>query len=367
MPRQHTQRPLVIRRYGDIDLASGMRLKDGVYGDIEVRASWRGTRKFKLFPRDTPLVDRLMWQHQTVEQMRLGKASKASQLGTTFAQDMDAYLESLADDRLRHDRAAQWLSYWRQWYGHQSRQDLTLQQVQAFFQHVTTREGKPFSASSKNKLRTYAINVWRYHDGRRHECPVLDVPVFAEPQHETREIDPALVPRMLATMDDTPNRARLGLLWVTGCRPVELTYLREESFHLDDDVPYVSVRGAKGGKNRMVPLPAIGVQYARDFLRHRGWQVARNLFRDMQRAATRAGVRVFGGERHPGGRRKSLISPYVLRHTYAMQLRRSGADIEDIADGLGHKSLETTRRYAQAIPERQAAVTARMWGRIGVE
>lgn len=365
MPRQSATRPLVVRRYRDIDLAQGMCVKGGVYGDIEVRASYKGRRKFKRFPLSSSLGERLLWQHETREAMRLGKGARSSGHDTTFAQDIDAYLESLVDER--QERAAQWLSYWRQWYGHERRADLTLQQVQAFFQHVTGKTGKPFSASSKNKLRTYAINVWRYLDGRRHECPCLDVPIFEEPKGETRELRPEDIQKILEAMGDTPNRARLGLLWVTGCRPIELRSLREDAFHLDEDIPYVSIRGAKGGRNRMVPLPAIGVQYAKDFLRHVGWRICDNLYRDMQRAATRVGLVVDRGERHPGGRRKVLISPYALRHTYAMQLRRSGAGIDDIADALGHRSLETTRRYAQAIPERQVAVTSKMWGRIGVE
>lgn len=364
MPRQAAQRPLVIRRYRDIDLAQGMRVKGGVYGDIEVTACWKGRRKAKCFPLTAPLTERLMWQHQMVEQMRLGKDARSSQVGTTFAQDIDAYLESLVDER--HDRAEQWLSYWRQWYGHERRSDLTLQQVQAFFQHVTTKDGQPFSASSKNKLRTYAISCWKYHDGRRHECPVLDVPVFGEPKGEARELRPDTIQAILGAMDDTPNRARLGILWVTGCRPIELTYLREEAWHLNEGVPYVSIRGAKGGASRMVPLPAIGVQYAKDFLRHWAWRRSHNLFREMQRAATRLGLKVDTGERHPGGRRKVAITPYALRHTYAMQLRRSGAGIEDIADALGHKSLETTRKYAQPIPEVQVAVAKKMWERVGM-
>ncbi len=364
MPRQQQQRPLVIRRYGDIDLARGMRVKDGIYGDIEVCATWRGRRISKRFPLDTPLIERLAWQHQMLEQMRLGKDKRSSQVGTSFAQDIDAYLESLVDER--KDRATQWLSYWRQWYGHERRADIALGQVQAFFQFVTTKDGQPFSASSKNKLRTYAINVWRYHDGRRHECPCLDVPVFEEPKGEAREMRPEDILRILNAMGDTPNRARLGLMFVTGCRPIELTWLREDAFHLDEAVPYVSIKAAKGGKGRMVPLPEMGVQYAKDFLRLRGWQHQTNLFRDMQRAAVRVGLTVDRGERHPGGRRKVLISPYALRHTYAMQLRRSGAGLDDIADALGHRNLNTTRRYAQAIPERQVAVTSKMWERVGV-
>lgn len=358
-------RPLVIKRFKNVDLARGMSVVGGVDGKVRVIARYGTHRRQKLFHMDTPLIDRLAWQHETIERLRLLAAGKLT--NPTLREDIDAYLSSQRGRRLA--RAEQWLAYWAEWYGYLPRAELTLGQCQAFFEHVTPKSNPQasFSPSSLNKFRTYLINVWRYHDGRRHECPVLDIPVFPEPIQETRELRPEEIAAILGVMDDTPNRARLGLLYVTGCRPTELTTLIGEKFHLDQGIPYVQIRSAKDGKHRMVPLPPFGVDYARDFLRHRAWEGKfNNLYRDMQRAASRVGLAVFTGEAHPGGRRKVRISPYCLRHTYAMNLRRAGAGIDDIADALGHKSLETTRRYAQAIPERQAAVTAKMWGQQGI-
>jgi integrase len=176
----------------------------------------------------------------------------------------------------------------------------------------------------------------------------------------TREIAPKEIAAILAAMGDTPNRARLGLLYVTGCRPIELTWLGAESLRLDEPTPYICITGAKGGKNRMVPLPAFGLPYAEDFLRHQAWRPSRSLGAEMRSVAKRLGLQV----RVPG-KRVARITPYALRHTYAMQLRRAGAGLDDIADALGHHSLETTRRYAQAIPERQAKVTGAMWAAVG--
>lgn len=365
MPRQADQRPLVIRRYRDIDLAHGMTVVGGVYGQILVIARYQNQVRRREFPLDSPLVDRLAWQHQTIETLRLKAAGK--HVETTLAEDIDTYLASLSGKR--GEDAAQWLDYWKTWYGYLQRSELTLQQCQVFFQEVRpkTNPDGAFSASSKNKLRTYLINVWRYHDGRRHECPCLDVPLFAEPAPEAKELPPDVILSLLGQMQDTPSRAKLAMLFVTGCRPAELAWLRPESFDLDGDVPHVRIRGAKGGRSRMVPLPPMGVAYARDFLRHQAWQAPGDLYDDMQRAAKQLGLTLYTGEHHPGGRRKAVITPYALRHTYAMQLRRSGAGIDDIADQLGHATLQTTRRYAQSIPERQVVVTNRMWERMGAK
>lgn len=356
-------RPLVVKRYGETDLARGMAVIGGTEGKIRVVARHGQLRRHRDFALDVPLVDRLAWQHAAIEALRLKAAGKINP-DATLDDDIDAYLESL-EGRKRED-AAQWLDYWREWFGSQPRHELTLQQCQAFFQAVRphTNADGTFSASSKNKLRTYLINVWRYHDGRRHECPVLDVPLFDEPAPQARELPADTIQRILAALPDTPDRARLGLLYVTGCRPGELRQLTPDRFALDEQPPYVRIVGAKGGRSRMVPLPPVGVAYARDFMRHQAWAGGFNIYRTMQRGAEALGLPPLQGQ-HPGGRRRATITPYALRHAYAMNLRRSGAGIDDIADALGHASLQTTRRYAQAIPERQAQIVGKMWERVG--
>lgn len=42
------------------------------------------------------------------------------------------------------------------------------------------------------------------------------------------------------------------------------------------------------------------------------------------------------------------VTPYVLRHSAAMELRRNGVDRTVIALWLGHESVETTQMYVHA-------------------
>jgi len=42
-----------------------------------------------------------------------------------------------------------------------------------------------------------------------------------------------------------------------------------------------------------------------------------------------------------------IITPHVFRHTGATHLRRSGMDISELQDILGHSSPNTTRIYAK--------------------
>jgi len=52
------------------------------------------------------------------------------------------------------------------------------------------------------------------------------------------------------------------------------------------------------------------------------------------------------------------VTPHVLRHTAAMQLRQAGVDLSVMALWLGHQSIETTLIYLQAdLASREKAVS----------
>jgi integrase/recombinase XerC len=51
------------------------------------------------------------------------------------------------------------------------------------------------------------------------------------------------------------------------------------------------------------------------------------------------------------------LSAHVLRHTFVTRMVRAGVDVVLVAELAGHRSLETTRRYAlPTAADREAAV-----------
>ncbi len=57
------------------------------------------------------------------------------------------------------------------------------------------------------------------------------------------------------------------------------------------------------------------------------------------------------------------MTPHTLRHTFARALLGAGTPINDVADLLGHSSLDTTRIYTKASETDLAAVVARLENR----
>jgi len=44
------------------------------------------------------------------------------------------------------------------------------------------------------------------------------------------------------------------------------------------------------------------------------------------------------------------VHPHQLRHACAVALRQQGVSLDLLSDFLGHKNVNTTRRYARLVP-----------------
>ncbi len=149
------------------------------------------------------------------------------------------------------------------------------------------------------------------------------------------------------------DHALLTLAVQTGLRVSELTSLRRSDFDLG---PRATVHClGKGRKERLTPLTKPTVAILRSWFSEcpgkptepafpgpRGAELGRHaVYRLVVRHVARA------AEECPSLASKH-VSPHVLRHTNAMQLRHAGTDLSSIALWLGHESPRTTQVYLHA-------------------
>ncbi len=183
---------------------------------------------------------------------------------------------------------------------------------------------------------------------------VDDCHVLAEALAKT----PREGPRVRAGRGALRDRALVELLYGAGIRVGELVALdvRDIDLHRGD----VRVWG-KGGKERVVPLPAAARNALGEYLdqrrrpgvrseplfpslRSKRGEMPRRLDprdvrRILRRRADRAGV-------------VDRVSPHRLRHSYATHLLDMGADLRAIQELLGHASLSSTQKYTAVSAER---------------
>jgi integrase/recombinase XerD len=151
------------------------------------------------------------------------------------------------------------------------------------------------------------------------------------------------------------DRTLLEVLYATGLRVSELIGLRAGD--LDMHVGIVTCFG-KGGKERLVPLGEIALAWVRRylaevrclmtgprsqpflFLSRRGSRLSRmGVWRIVRRHAVTAGV-------------ERILTPHVMRHSFATHLLEGGADLRAVQAMLGHADISTTQIYTHVTRER---------------
>jgi len=204
--------------------------------------------------------------------------------------------------------------------------------------------------------------------------PGLEAAAPAPPQWKYASLPSRLTPedieRVLAvyhegTASSRRNRAMLFLLARLGLRAQDVVSLCFDDIDWADG--RLALRPGKTHRARHVPLPHdVGQAIVAYVHNGRPQSASRQVFvhsrapfRSLTRAAvgaivrqafTRAGILV------PPG-----IASHIFRHTVASQMVNHGASFKDVADVLGHQSLETTGIYAKLDLEALAAV-ALPWG-----
>lgn len=175
----------------------------------------------------------------------------------------------------------------------------------------------------------------------------------------TAQVDALLAAPDPKTALGLRDRAILEVFYATGLRVSELIGLKASD--LDLAVGLLTCFG-KGRKERLVPLGSaarewvaryleegrpslVGAKAAATlFVNHRGGRLTRmGLWQIVRRHAVTAGV-------------EKVLTPHVLRHSFATHLLERGADLRALQAMLGHADISTTQIYTHVTRERLRAV-----------
>lgn len=222
------------------------------------------------------------------------------------------------------------------------------------------RDGKEFTIRTKNHHLTVLRAFLRYMIAEEEVdiYPPDRVKLFKEEQRKVKVLTAEELARLLQAPDTTTKIGRrdsaiLELFFSTGMRLTELSSLFRKD--LNFDTREISIRG-KRGKIRVVFLSDRAVASLRDYLEARmdhlhplfirshdkatgalppgeEFRLSRNMiYRIVKDCAYKAGI-------------VTDPSPHTLRHSFATDLLRNGADLRSVQEMLGHKDLSTTQIY----------------------
>lgn len=149
-----------------------------------------------------------------------------------------------------------------------------------------------------------------------------------------------------ASKVDLRTNLIVSLLLYTGLRVGELCRINMENLDIDEGI--ITVKAGKGDRDRIVIIPMICRDLAREYMMKRlKKNTSDNAFlishkntrfdpstieRIVKKVSIEAGI-------------QKRVTPHVLRHTFATTVLRMGGDIRFIQQILGHASVATTQIY----------------------
>ena len=144
------------------------------------------------------------------------------------------------------------------------------------------------------------------------------------------------------------DRLLLALFAYAGLRRSELLGLDWDDVDLERRL--LRVRKAKGARQRTLPIHPALAPLLIDYLAYRARDSERALFvgvqgkRLSQTIMTQTFLRY---ARAAGVTDRKRVTPHTLRHVFASELLRAGANLRQIQELLGHKHLDSTQRYTR--------------------
>ena len=261
------------------------------------------------------------------------------------------------------------LSAYAGWLAHERRvnvEDANASDLQAWLAVCLARRK---SAKSAARYTSSLKRFYRFlaREGLVGADPTQNLDHPKLPRSLPKSLSEAEVEALLDAADDASNlglrdRAMLETIYATGLRVSELVGLK--LLHLDLRAGMARVTG-KGGKDRVVPLGEVALEWIELYLREARSDLLAGRQSDLVFASPRAGAltrqafwyRIKLLARKAGIR--TPVSPHTLRHAFATHLLNHGADLRVVQLLLGHADISTTQIYTHVAKERLKRLHAR--------
>jgi integrase len=343
---------------------------------IEKRISNDGISNYRVkvrlrgYPIQTATFERLSdakrWAQQTEVAIREGRYFKTTESRKhTLADLADRYINSvLAIHPKKREKQTRQFEWWINSIGYYSLADVTPQLIAEQRDKLSmgiTRTGNQRTAATVNRYLgalSHAFTIGIKEWGWCEDNPVLKVNKLKEPRGRVRFLSDEERTRLLEECKQSHN-PYLFLIVVlalsTGARRMEILSLRW--FNINLARQSIVLHETKNGERRALPL----VGYSYELMKEHAKM--RNIKTDF----------VFPGKslRFPTdittawemALKRAEITDFRfhdLRHSAASYLAMNGASIAEIAEVLGHKTLQMVKRYAHLSESHTSRVVASM-------
>lgn len=339
-------------------------------GDISFRVKVR----LKGFPPQHATFERLTdakrWAQQTEAAIREGRYFKTTEAKRhTLSETITRYIKQVFPNKPKSERdQLTQLNWWLQNLGSYTLADVTPALIAEYreklSQGITTR-GKLRTPATVNRylailshVFTITVKEWGWCD----ENPLRKVSKMKEPRGRVRFLSEEERARLLSACKENENPYLyivVVLALSTGARRMEILGLRWKDVDLNRGV--ITLHETKNGERRILPLVGHALelmqQHAKIRLLNSELVFPSYNFKNPMDIRTPWETLL----------KRAEISDFRfhdLRHSAASYLAMNGASLAEIAEVLGHKTLQMVKRYAHLSEAHTSKVVARMNERI---
>ena len=237
-------------------------------------------------------------------------------------------------------------------YFDRSPDTLTTDDLKAFFAQLIQTHSWSTIKLDRNGLQFF----YRYTLDKQWEW----LNIVKPPQ--VKRLPDILTPAQISKLINATKKQRYQVFFLTlysmGLRLSEGLNLTVHD--IDSQTMQVHIREAKGGKDRLVPLPKRTLYALRSHWQthHHARLIFPGLGNGINSPMDKGGIQKAIKQVLRDCNINKLVSPHSLRHCFATHLLEQGLDLRSLQVLLGHASLNTTARYTQLtqLKQRDAAV-----------
>ncbi len=237
--------------------------------------------------------------------------------------------------------------------------------------HLQTRTNKMRGSGglSSGTIDNHLVNLQLFNTYlQKHDCEILPLEELSYPLRESvmrTILTQSEIKKLYEATDDSPygyrDRAMLAIYYGCGLRLSEGLALMLDDIDIKHN--YVHVKKGKGNKERYVPMNKRIKNDLTDYIHYsRSWfldnayphlkHITNHLFVTKQSSPCKPMIlnvrlRRLAEEANIN----KVISLHCLRHSIATHLLQNGLSLEQIAQFLGHSSLESTQIYTHIVNE----------------
>lgn len=340
---------------------------------IEKRTASDGSINYRIrvrlkgFPAQTASFNRLTdakrWVQQTESAIREGRHFKTTESKKhTLEKAINRYMQFVLPSKRPNTQKdqKQQLAWWSNKIGHLCLADVT-PAIIADLRDKLTQEEILRSAATVNRylaalshLFTVSIKEW----GWANENPVLKVTRMKEPRGRVRFLSDDERTRLLdaCKQSDSPYLYTIVVLALsTGARKMEVLGLRWQDVDLGRGI--ITLHETKNGDIRTLPLTSLALTLIKEHSK------VRRLNCDYVFPSKTHNKPIEIKKPWEAALKQAEIKNYCFhsnRHSAASYLAMNGASLAEIAEILGHKTLQMVKRYAHLSDSHTNKVVARM-------